>query len=145
MRSRIIIKSDPQLVHIAYLIFMKTKVYHEALKTWNAKAAVDKKFANIQIHFRQEYHDLKKVGELTVEESSLNLLRQLKTQQEEIAADMLENFNQNNSADLAQTFHPMQLPLLDENTTPAQMHAMRTKDDKLLKYLENLQNQVSIL
>ena len=72
-------KSDSQLVRITYLIFMITKVYGKALLKWNSKAAADKNFANMQTYFRIEYHVLKKVGGLTIEDSSLHLLQQLKT------------------------------------------------------------------
>ena len=58
---------------------------------------------------------------------------------------MLEKVNENNSANLAQAFHLMQPPVPDENTPPAQMNAVRVKDDELLKYLKKLQSQVASL
>ena len=69
---------------------------------------------------------------LTVKESSLNPLQQLKSRQEEIAADLIEKMNQNNPANLAHAFHLMQPPVPYDNTPP-QVNAARTDNSALLR------------
>ena len=136
-------KSDPQLVHIAYLIFMKTKIYKTALLKWNAKPSGDKTFRNMEVHFRTAFFDLKKIGGLTVQDSSINLLQELKSHHENIAADLIKRVNQSNSINLAQAFQLLQPSVPDEDTPPPQLNIMR--DDNVLQVLKALQEKVDTL
>ena len=85
-------KSDRQLVAIGYLIFNRTKAYTDDLKTWNAKPLVYKTFANLRINLRTEYDALRRVGALTVHESSLNanMLRDITKHQNMLSSNLGE-------------------------------------------------------
>ena len=65
-------KSGRQLVAIGYLIFNRTKAYMDALKTWNANPSLNKIFENLKRHLRTEYHAFRRVGALTIQESTIN-------------------------------------------------------------------------
>ena len=73
-------KTEPQLVQLAYIIFNKSRIFTDALKEWNKTNPTEKTYSSMKIHMRQQYQELKQVGALTVEESSLhqvNLMNEL--------------------------------------------------------------------
>ena len=81
-------KTDTQLVQLAYLIFIRTRTFTEALRKWNKKPTADKTYTNMITHMRQHYQALKQVGALAIEDSSLNnhanLVQELARNQEEL-------------------------------------------------------------
>ncbi len=85
-------KTDTQLVQLAYLIFIRTRTFTEALRKWNKKPTAEKTYANIKTHMRQHYQDLKQVGALTIEDSSLhhqaNLVQELARNQQAPVQDL---------------------------------------------------------
>ena len=94
-------KTDRQLVAMAYLIFNRTNAYTDALKTWNVKAATDKTFANFKVHLRTEFHALRRVGALTIQNSSINMLRDITTHQDQLSANLGEQLNATMQANFA--------------------------------------------
>ena len=83
-------KTDAQLVDIGYIIFNQTKAYRDALKVWNAKPEVTKTYANFQMQMRAEFHTLREVGALTIQDSSINLLTELTAQQKVLLDNLTE-------------------------------------------------------
>ena len=81
-------KTDTQLVTYAYLCFQKVGIFQNSLLRWNAKLVADKTFALFKIFMRKEYLDLDAVGGLTVESSSLNLIRELQSIQKNFASNL---------------------------------------------------------
>ena len=73
---------DTQLVTYPYLIFQKKDIWMESLKMWIKNPIVNKTFENLKKFTREEYWELQAVGELTIQSSSLNLIRELKEYQE---------------------------------------------------------------
>ena len=63
-------KTDKQLVQIAYLIFNRTRAFVDALKKWNELSDESKTYAKFKKHMRAEHHALKRVGALTVQDST---------------------------------------------------------------------------
>ena len=70
-------KTDRQVVHIFYLIFNRIREYTDAFKAWNAKAQADCTYANFRTHLRNEFHILRQVGALKVQDSSLTILQDI--------------------------------------------------------------------
>ena len=64
-------KTDKQLVQIAYLIFNQTRAFVDSLKKWNALQDTDNTFAKFKTHMKAEHHALKRVGALTIQDSTL--------------------------------------------------------------------------
>ena len=71
-------KTDTQLVTYAYLIFQKTGIFMDGLKSWNSKASNLKTFKNFKIHLRKEYSDLQEVGGLTINNAMPNQANMIK-------------------------------------------------------------------
>ena len=91
-------KTDTQLVTYAYLIFQKTGIFMEGLKSWNARPTPDKTFVNLKMHMQREYLDLQEVGGLTVNNSTLsqvNLVQELKIHQEQMSTNLKEELKAN--------------------------------------------------
>ena len=91
-------RSDTQLVTYAYLIFQRTGIFMEGLKSWNSKASNLKTFKEFKKHMRQEYSDLQDVGGLTVNNSltnQSNIIQELKAHQELMTNNMKSEFNAN--------------------------------------------------
>ena len=78
-------KTDKQLVTYAYLIFQKSGIFMQSLKDWNVKLPGLQTFPNFKIFMRQQHRELKKVGGLTIQNSSLNMMKEIKMNQEEIS------------------------------------------------------------
>ena len=147
-------KSDRQLVAMGYLIFNRTKAYTDALKTWNAKPLVEKTFANLKIHLRTEYHALRRVGALTVHESSLNanMLRDITEHQnmlssnlgEQLGATLQANFTQALSVLRQNTDHTDDD---DENVDPRhkQMNNQSSDKQEMMKMIQQMQTKMDAL
>jgi hypothetical protein len=90
--------SDRRKTMLAYKIISKNNAFMDSLKMWNRKALRDKTYTNMKIFMRAEYSDLDEVGGLTLNNSILNqanILQELKSHQEEIAARMENNLKIN--------------------------------------------------
>ena len=87
-------KSDRQLVQITYIIFNRTRAFMDVLLQWNKKRSADKTYENFKIHMREEYHALKEVGALTIEDSSIaqaNMIKEVTDHQERMTQDLKES------------------------------------------------------
>ena len=60
--------SDRQKIDFAYLLLQRTRHFKLGLQEWNRKSTSDQTWINFMIHFRDVHQDLKKTGELTVQE-----------------------------------------------------------------------------
>ena len=72
-------KTEKRLVQLAYLIFNCTRAFVDALKKWNELSEDEKTYAKFKKHMRTEHQALKRVGALTVQDSTFyqsNLLQQ---------------------------------------------------------------------
>ena len=110
-------KTDTQLVTYAYLIFQKTGIFMEGLKSWNAKPTADRTFVNFKMHMRSEYLDLQEVGGLTINNSTLsqvNLVKELKSHQEQMSNNLKEELK----ANLMQTLQAFSMAEDLENIDP---------------------------
>ena len=65
-------KSDAQLKNIAYIIFNKPRLFMEALKAWNIRESTENTCTSFKIYIRKEYNKLRKVGALTINQSTIN-------------------------------------------------------------------------
>ena len=107
-------RTDKQLVTYAYLIFQKSGIFMEALKKWNKKPAADQTYSNMKTFMRKEYNDLDAVGGLTVANSSINMVKELKEHQEFLANNMKESLKQ----EFAETIQALNLTNEEENMDP---------------------------
>ena len=73
----------PQKIKFAYLILKRLKVFNQAIVDWNKhlrRTPANNTWINFKIFFRQQYDDLKEVGELTIANtqfSHANLVSQI--------------------------------------------------------------------
>ena len=63
-----------------------------SLKEWNTRPHMNKTFVNFKIFMRQQYLDLQAVGGLTMQTSSLNIVQQLKENQERLSESLKLEF-----------------------------------------------------
>ena len=101
-------KTDTQLVTYAYLIFQKSGIFMDGLKSWNTKTAQDCTFVNFKFHMRKEYLDSQEVGGLTINNSTLNqvnMIQETKDHQEVISNNLKEELTTN----LMQSIHAFSL------------------------------------
>ena len=85
-------KTDTQLVTYAYLVFQQSGIFMNSLKEWNTRPHVNKMFVNFKIFIHQQYLDLQAVGGLTMQTSSLNIVQQLKENQEKLSESLKLEF-----------------------------------------------------
>ena len=64
-------KTNKQLVQLAYLIFNRKRAFVDTLKKWNDKLTEDKTYTNFKQHMRDKHHAFKRVGALTIQDSTL--------------------------------------------------------------------------
>lgn len=107
-------KTDTQLITYAYLVFQKTGIFMTSLKEWNAKIPALKTFAGFKLFMRQQYLDLDAVGGLTVQNSSLNMMQELKNSHEQLS-NTLKHEVQTGIREELQAFN---LSLQQENINP---------------------------
>ena len=107
-------KTDTQLITYAYLVFQKTGIFMTSLKEWNAKIPASKTFAGFKLFMRQQYLDLDAVGGLTVQNSSLNMMQELKNSHEQLS-NTLKHEVQTGIREELQAFN---LSLQQENINP---------------------------
>ena len=69
--------SDSKLVNYAYLIFNRITLFQDSLLKWNDNSSTMKSYGNFKIHMRQQHIELKNVGALKVEDSSLNIIKKI--------------------------------------------------------------------
>ena len=69
----------------------KTGLFLTSLKEWSIKPSVDKKCNAFKVFMQKEYSDLKAVGGLSVQNSSLNLIKELKEHQEQITNNLRDD------------------------------------------------------
>ena len=74
-----------QLITYVYLVFQKAGIFMTILKDWNTKIPQLKYFARFKIYMRRQYLDLEAVGDLIIQTSSLNMMQELKNNQEELS------------------------------------------------------------
>ena len=105
--------TDTQLVTYAYLVFQKTGIFMTSLKEWNAKPDADKTFVNFKVFMRQQYLDLQAVGGLMIQHSSLNIVQELKDNQEKLSNSLKVEFQNG----IRETMHAFNLSN-QENINP---------------------------
>ena len=92
-------KTEKRLVQLAYLIFNCTRAFVDALKKWNELSEDEKTYAKFKKHMRTEHQALKRVGALTVQDSTFyqsNLLQQPDVQaqiDEQVKTSLLSALN----------------------------------------------------
>jgi len=69
----------------------KTGLFLTSLKEWSIKPSVDKTCNAFKVFMQKEYSDLKAVGGLSVQNSSLNLIKELKEHQEQITNNLRDD------------------------------------------------------
>ena len=105
-------ETDTQLVDYGYLIFQKSGIFQDSLRKWNNKPDADQTFRNFKTFMRKEYLDLQDVGGLTVQTSSLNLVKELKEHQEMLSQDLRNEIRSN----IYETFQTLNMN--EENINP---------------------------
>ena len=78
-------KTDKQLVTYAYLIFQESGIFMQSLKDWNVQPPRTQFFLNFKVFMRRQHHEVKKVGGITIQNSSPNMMKEIKANQEEIS------------------------------------------------------------
>jgi hypothetical protein len=149
--------SDRRKIMLAYKIISKNNAFMDSLKTWNWKALQDKTYTNMKSSVRAEYSDLDEVGGLTLNNSILNqanILQELKSHQEEIAARMENNLKINTieaMTGLCDQYSD------EENRPPTQHHQyppsepadvvnnLSSSDKAIFQLLKTLQDKVEAL
>ena len=104
-------KTEPQLVQLAYIIFNKSRIFTDALKEWNKTRPTEKTYSNMKLHMRQQYQELKQVGAVTIEESSLhqvNLMNELTAKHEELVKTIKQDLNDQIKTNMYETMLMMQ-------------------------------------
>ena len=89
--------SAQRQVQLAYLIFNRTGVFRDSLKTWNARILNMKTYAGFKVFMRDEHAALDMVGALSIKDTSLdqaNMLQALSSQQEQLADNFQKNLFQ---------------------------------------------------
>ena len=81
-------KSDMQLITYAYLVFQKTGIFMISLKDWNNKVVKAKSFANFATIMRRQYRELKAVGVLIIQNSTLNMMQEIKNYQNQVSPNL---------------------------------------------------------
>ena len=97
-------KTDKQLCQLAYLIFNRTRAFVDSLKKWNEMKPKSKTFAAFKKHMREEHHALKRVGALTIQDSSMyqaNMLQQVISQQDALQENLQNTIDDQVKASLA--------------------------------------------
>ena len=69
-------KTNEKIVIYAYLIFQKSGIFMQSLKEQNAKLPRDQIFPKIKTFMRLQHRDLKKVGGLTIQNLTLNTMKE---------------------------------------------------------------------
>ena len=144
-------KTDKQLVQIAYLIFNRTRAFVDALKKWNELSEESKTYAKFKKHMRAEHHALKRVGALTVQDSTFyqaNLLQQPDVQaqiDEQVKTSLLSALNdfqelqlesEDNNQGQETTFGVNNLTK-EDNTTTALLNLIKQLTDKVDKLAQH--------
>ena len=78
-------KTDKQLVTYAYLIFQKSGIFMQSLKDWDVQPPRTQFFSNSKVFMRRQHREVRKVGGLTIQNSSPNMMKEIKASQEEIS------------------------------------------------------------
>ena len=141
-------KPDHQLVQLGYLIFNRCRAYMDALKTWNAKADVDRTYANFMIHMRTEFHALRQVGALTIQDSSLNMIRDLTTTMNQRSDELNEQLNATMKANFMEAYKVINENRVDANTPPpptAQALAMQSPNAEMMTMIAAMQTKMDAL
>ena len=69
------------------------KAYTDALKLWNAKDEVNKTHPNFKIHVCTKFHALRKVGALTIQESSINMIHDITERHNQLSENLSNQLN----------------------------------------------------
>ena len=144
-------KTDGQLVTLGYLIFSKTRLFMDALKTWNEKADSDRTFTKFKTHMRNEHLALRQVGALTMKDSELsqaNMLQLLTDNQNKLAHEMQTQLANTMQDNMQHAFHALGMRVDNEENVPP-LHnnnsANSVTNDKLMALLQDLQAKVDTL
>ena len=144
-------KTDGQLVTLGYLIFSKTRIFMDALKTWNEKSDGDKTFVKFKTHMRNEHLALRQVGALMMKDSELsqaNMLQLLTDNQNKLAQEMQSQLTNTMQDSMQHAFHALGLrDENEENVLPfcKNNSANSVTNDKLMALLQDLQTKVDTL
>ena len=57
----------------------------QSLKDWNVQPPRTQFFLNFKVFMRRQHHEVKKVGGITIQNSSPNIMKEIKASQEEIS------------------------------------------------------------
>ena len=143
-------KTDTQLVHIAYLIFNRTRAFMDILLKWNKKESEDKTYQNFKLHMREGHNALRNVGALTVQDSSINsanLLQEVTAHQEKMADDIktsVSNQLQQSLLEALMVMQPSAQHTEDTSTitAPSMNSASTTSFDSLITMFKNLEKKM---
>ena len=61
--------SEAQKIDLAYVVIQKTQKFKSDLKSWNQKTTLHQTWENFKIHFRKAQKELRRTGDLTIEQS----------------------------------------------------------------------------
>ena len=107
-------KTDMQLITYAYLVFQRAGIFMTSLKEWNAKSIASKTFQTFKIFMRKQYLDLEAVGGLMIQNSSLNMMQELKNSHEHFANTLKHEVQ----SGIRETMQALNLASQQENINP---------------------------
>ena len=85
-----------------------------SLKDWNAKPNALKTFIRFKIFMRQQYLDLEAVGGLTIQNSSLNMMKEFKNSHEQLSNTLKHEVQ----TGIRETMQALNLASQQENVNP---------------------------
>lgn len=107
-------KTDMQLITYAYLIFQRAGIFMTSLKEWNATPTASKTFPRFKIFMQQQYLDLEAVEGLTIQNSSLNMMQELKNSHEHLSNTLKHEVQ----TGIRETMQALNLASQQENVNP---------------------------
>ena len=139
-------KTDRQLVQLGYLIFNRTRAYMDALKVWNAKPQADRTYLHFQTHLRNEFHALRQVGALRIQDSSVNMLQEVRDQMNQRSVELGTQLNETMRTNFMEAFrllHPE--PPNEEIAPPQQALNVQTTTPDVMAVITRMQTTMDDL
>jgi hypothetical protein len=127
--------TQQQKIDYGYLILQRTLRFKSGLNTWNRKAAADKTWANFKTHFCDVQKELRRTGELTVEEGINNTEELIN-----LVAESLQQALKQNQAPQDENF---QAPTIN-HTGQDDVHSQLAEMRDMIKAMANAQSNFSM-
>ena len=152
--------TEKQQVSIAQKIFNRLSLFQNDLIKWNEKSDTDKKLRNFKTHMRNSWDQLKRVGALSMRDSSLqnvNLIKQVTDKQQQLADELRTDLSlqlKNTISDAIMYLHntDSQSTSEDENLTSTTISTPSANSvtsnitmESLYTTIQNLQNDIKKL